>query len=618
MTDALGNPALIAANDAWLQLEKCLNNGTSFIFEAGAGAGKTHSLTDALKHLVQIKGEELVRARQRVACITFTKVAAKQIENRAVEHEAIYWSTIHSFCWDLIKDFQPFLRKEVPNLSGWPERLKESAAIVAKAVLERNFKELIGSHFDASRLPELISNDLLRFSEVGSRQIEYSLGHPKAREHLISLHHDDVLALASKILENRKFRQVLTSRFPVIFIDEYQDTNVRFVEALKKHVIGNENTPQIGFFGDHWQKIYEDGCGKIEHSLLENIGKKANFRSVAAIVNCLNRIRPDLPQAVENPSAPGKVVIFHTNLWKGERRKGSHWAGDLPENDADLYFQHAFDHLVSDGWDFSPEFGKILMLTQNAVAKRQGYKDLLGCFKYRDAVIRKEDPLISFLVDVVEPACNAFQSKRYGEMLAILGKNRASIKSYSEKARWVGNLDKVVQSRVGTIGEVVDVILEVKCFDVPESVERKERQLKERVSPINSSEPDDIERLRMLRAVPYAQIVALKQYIEQRTPFSTKHGVKGAQFENVLTVMGRGWNDYNFVKFLETDPSKLTKEKFEDYERNRNLFYVACSRPKKRLALLFTQQLTGIAFEKINRWFSGAEIVALPERLPTQ
>lgn len=30
-----------------------------------------------------------------------------------------------------------------------------------------------------------------------------------------------------------------------------------------------------------------------------------------------------------------------------------------------------------------------------------------------------------------------------------------------------------------------------------------------------------------------------------------KHGVKDAEFENVLVVVGRGWNKYNFGKMLE-------------------------------------------------------------------
>src|SRR3546814_9656565 len=86
--------------------------------------------------------------------------------------------------------------------------------------------------------------------------------------------------------------------------------------------------------------------------------------------------------------------------------------------------------------------------------------------------------------------------------------------------------------------------------------------------------------------------MALDRFIDGHTPFATKHGVKGAEFENVLVVVGRGWNKYNFAQMLEWIDAGPPPDKLEFFENNRNLFYVACSRPKVRLALLFTQVLT--------------------------
>lgn len=69
--------------------------------------------------------------------------------------------------------------------------------------------------------------------------------------------------------------------------------------------------------------------------------------------------------------------------------------------------------------------------------------------------------------------------------------------------------------------------------------------------------------------------------------------MKGDEFENVLVVLGRGWNQYNFEQFLEfsaaTSQAPADRQAF--FERNRNLFYVSCSRPTTRLALFFMQQL---------------------------
>src|SRR3546814_8347653 len=48
------------------------------------------------------------------------------------------------------------------------------------------------------------------------------------------------------------------------------------------------------------------------------------------------------------------------------------------------------------------------------------------------------------------------------------------------------------------------------------------------------------------------------------------------------------------------------------FESNRNLFYVACSRPKRRLALLFTQVLSAAALAKVSELFGDENVIALP------
>ncbi len=97
MTDAVSNPATVAAEEAWLQLRSCLDQRNSFIFEAGAGAGKTYSLIEALRYIIKKEGAELIRTHQQVACITYTNVATREIEKRTDLHPAIRSSTIHSF-----------------------------------------------------------------------------------------------------------------------------------------------------------------------------------------------------------------------------------------------------------------------------------------------------------------------------------------------------------------------------------------------------------------------------------------------------------------------------------------------------------------------------------------
>jgi DNA helicase-2/ATP-dependent DNA helicase PcrA len=254
------------------------------------------------------------------------------------------------------------------------------------------------------------------------------------------------------------------------------------------------------------------------------------------------------------------------------------------------------------------------MLTHNILAAEQGYQQLAAVFPRTESFIKKEDPHIAFLVDIVEPVCRAFERKRYGEMFGVFGGRTQAIQSHASKTAWSEHVTALVKLReTETVGAVVDHVRRGSLFPLPESIERKERALEKRSEPLNPEEPDDIERLRTLRSIPYKQVVALAHFIEEKTPFSTKHGVKGAEFQNVLVVFGRDWNLYNFGQFLEwAGLEKVPEKKIDAYERNRNLFYVACSRPKKRLALLFTQELTDGALETLAKWFGDAAIRPLP------
>ena len=577
MPDIVSSPAEAAAEEARIRIHACIDEGESFLVEAGAGAGKTYYLVDALRYLVEKRGAELLRRHQKIACISYTNVAANEIEARTDRHPTIQSSTIHAFCWSLIRDFQPFLRQEIPSLSKWPERLAE-------------------------------------VGDIGDRTVEYDLGHPKIDDTHLLLHHNDILVLAAKLLAQAKFRHLLASRFPVLFIDEYQDTDKDFTEALKSNLLDGSNAPLVGFFGDHWQKIYGNGCGKLEHPSVKVIGKNANFRSVPVIVECLNRMRPKLPQYVKDPNAKGSVAVFHTNDWSGTRRTGQHWDGDLPSEIAHSYLDALRIRLAGEGWDFSPQKTKILMLTHRVLAAEQGYDKFEEVFGYNEAYIKKEDSHIAFLCDTLEPMCTAYQGKRFGEMFAVLGGRLPAIRCHADKLKWTEDMDKLIELRGnGTIGAVVDHLRRSHRPRLSEAVEKREIEL-ERVGSIPAiDEPHSVTRLRKLREVAYSEVIALDRFIDEETPFATKHGVKGAEFENVLVVAGRGWNQYNFNQFLEWagSPLNIPENKREAFERNRNLFYVTCSRPMRRLAVLFTQKITPAAMGKLSEWFGNESIHSL-------
>lgn len=561
---------------------ECLDEGRSFRLEAGAGAGKTYSLEKALERLLALRGTALLRNRQQIGCITFTNVAKDEITSRVQAHPAVRPETIHGFCWSLLQDFQPEIRALVPTLTGWDERLA------------------------AAGVPDL-----------GLRAIQYDLGYPRIADTEVSLRHEDVLTLMSELLGRQKFRSVMTARYPILLIDEYQDTDSGFVIALKQHFLDTGTGPVIGFFGDHWQKIYGDGCGSVEHEALEIIDKNANFRSAGPIVSMLNRMRPALPQIPSDADAPGEARLFHTNAWPGQRRTGQgggHWTGDTSPEAARAYFDHLKGRLTDEGWNFAVEHTKILMLSHSVLAREQGYPTIQRIYgQFNDAWLKKEDPHIKFLADRVEPACAAFQAQRYGEMFGCLDSGGPNIRRHQDKTAWSLSFQQLVQLRAtGTIGDIVDFLKDQAHIRIPEAViDREDRLAAVGPEPVDG-ESRRVTQLRKLRDVPYDELIAVDAFIDGHTPFATKHGVKGAEFENVLVVVGRGWNMYNFAQMVEWIDPGPPVERTAFFESNRNLFYVACSRPKRRLALLFTQILSDASLAKVTELFGGANVIALP------
>ena len=193
-------------------------------------------------------------------------------------------------------------------------------------------------------------------------------------------------------------------------------------------------------------------------------------------------------------------------------------------------------------------------------------------------------------------------------MFYALGSNVPAISTQADKKKWSEAMDRLIELRDGgTVGDVVEHLLSARRPRVPDAVERREHELRKFDPDSDEEMPRPLKELSELRQVPYQEIVALSRYLSGHSPFETKHGVKGAEFENVLVVVGRGWNQYNFNEMLALAPddAHIPANKQAAFERNRNLFYVTCSRPKKRLAVLFTQELSAAAIQTIINWFGN-------------
>lgn len=515
-----------------------LKSGKSFIVEAGAGSGKTFSLMKVIDWLEENKSFEFKSKRQCIACITYTNAAVNVILSRLSQESSIIPLTIHSFAWNAINQYQQTLIKYIKELDLLPEG--------------EDVKEINSVNYT-----------------IGSRYIDNGIFY---------LHHEDVILLFSRFFDNQKFRRILSKKYPIVLIDEYQDSFKSITDQFIKYFIDSKAGIQFGFFGDSWQTIYgsNGACGKIENENLIEIKKRINFRSNKAIINFLNSIRPDLPQIAADQENDGDVIIITTEDYRKDRQKG-YYKGEMQQDDLIECIDKVKSKLES-VWN-----GKVktLMITHKMLAKQQGYINFLNIMNGK---VDEENLYVSFFQKLVEPLYKALCENDINALYDVIKGYRKPIENKKQKNLWNELKHELSEARKKKVSDVVDVCLKYSdLISLTDKIKTNDTALNQN----NQYEYNGI-KLSNLYQIDYSEIINAVCFMSPESDFSTEHGVKGEEYENVLFIIGRGWNNYKFDEQIYLDPQKLSGKELETYIRNRNLFYVCCSRPHKRLALLIT------------------------------
>lgn len=517
-----------------------LQSGKSFRVEAGAGSGKTYSLNRVVDWIQDNKERELTSKKQKVACITYTNAAVNVITERLKGDSSIIPSTIHSFMWENIHPFQSVLIRLVSELQLLPSN---------------SGHELINS-------------------------VSYTLGIRYIEEGVLYLYHDDVIKIFAKLMNNKKFRRLLALKYPIILIDEYQDSFRVIIDQFIKWFIEPQEGPQFGFFGDSWQTIYASNgaCGIIEHANIEEIKKKSNFRSQQIIVDILNKIRPELPQISAVNEKDGKVFVVTNDDYTGIRQ-GGYYKDELPEDilkeRIDLVLKRLHEKYE---WN---ESSKTLMITHKMLAKQQGYQNLLRILD--DDLKNDDDPFLNFFEATIEPVFQALNTNDTKELFEILSIQRMPITQKKQKKMWLLFRENLGASRKGTIGDVMACVIDSKLIKIPPKLQEFHYAYCN-----NADVKYAKENLKNLYDIEYSEVLSAIEFLGSNGKYSTDHGVKGEEYDNILFVVGRGWNNYKFDDFIYKDPCDLCAKDYDAYVRNRNLFYVCCSRSRKNLVLFIT------------------------------
>jgi len=532
---------------------ECLEANQSFVIEAGAGSGKTTTLVDALTYLLGSKARALLQAGQQVVCITYTNVAANEITSRINRDPLVGVATIHEFLWSVIRPFQTELRSVILGANAAADAKKQIADL------------------DLAGVPIVY-------------QPPYPRNWTKGR-----IGHDDVIELSGRMFKQYpKLARLVADRFPIIFVDEYQDTHPDTIGLLLDVLVaGNPERITVGLFGDHMQKIYPTGVGKVEREGLVVIQKEENYRCSVAVINVLNKLRPALQQVPGGDNSEGSARFFYAD-----------------PNDWDAVAKLRAK-LRDEGWTEANE--KVLMLTRRGIAADQKWPDLLAAYQARgrfsvDDFGRGEDEFGELFIEL-EALVRAFEEGRYGDFIAQRATAIGLIRSHSDKEKAAAQVAKLNELRTtATIGEVLDFVWSDGLLGKPSRVRRLEESIKTAEDPERAAAEQAF--IDSLYAVPYEQVINFEKFLNDETPFSTQHGVKGEEYENVLVVLDdRLWNNYRFEAVLAGDTSKT------QYERTLNLFYVSCSRAKQNLVVLATSALSADALAGAN-WFFGDDNVA--------
>jgi len=592
-----------------------LTSPRSFCLFAGAGSGKTRSLVTALQHIQETLSESLKLKGQRVGVITFTNAASDEIKRRLLFDPLIDVRTIHSFAWSLIEglnnDIREWLRvqlaKDIEQLQGEEAKGRQGTKASATRLSDISAK--------TDRLENLNSIRCFVYSQTANNRSRDSLGHA------------EILQLTAHFLTQKPAMQaILAGRYPILLIDESQDTNKHLVDAIFTVQAAQNGRFVLGLFGDMMQRIYNEGKDGLDQNLPAGWAtpvKKFNYRCPRRVVTLINRVRRTADEHQQEPRSDaidGFVRLFIlptgvTDKPAAERAAGLRMAT-----------------ITGDEEWASPTSIKTLTLEHRMAAARMGFLEmfvpLYEVGSWRTSLLEGTLPAEHFFTEHVLPLVKAAQGE---DRFAVARITKALSPLLTPEAMRAAE-DKKAQLQKATVAidllmalwqdgadptllDVLRCVARSKLLAIPESLQANafRDETTDRADPPTEG-PEDRQSERadaidkFLNA-PFSQVEPFATYLTGKAHFDTHQGVKGLEFDRVMVIMddeeARGF----LFKYEDLFGGKATGDK--TVESTRRLFYVTCSRAKQSLALI---AYTG-APERVRQfvlqegWFSEDEII---------
>lgn len=598
--------ATLKPTDADKKIAECISQSMSFAVIAGAGSGKTTSLVEALKAIKKSRGKELRKNGQRVVCITYTNRAVGVISSRLAFDELFYVSTLHGFLWAEISRFQDAIRDALRD------------AIIPRHMEKARDKDNGGTSQAAQKARKDLERLTTQLAALDAHKPRVSY-----EETVISdyskcvLSHDDVIDVAAYLITNKALlRKGLGFKYPFIFVDEAQDTFPQVVEALNA-VCAGEGLPVVGYFGDPMQQIYDKRAGDFagpEGS--KKIPKEENFRSSTSVIDLLNNFRTDLKQVPggRNADVEGSVLIAVAQAPDPAGPRKTYTAAQLDEVTAK--FEEAVDQW---GWTDNSSV-KHLFLARQMIARRLGFVTLHRLFTgdfsssrsqsdYEDGTHYLLKPFTDGIFQLVDASRNN-DPKRLIETLRRI--SPAFDDTGANKGKTLKQmLEEAVKHAAALVAKWEDsAVKEILEYCGENALYR----MSDRVSgqlirpPRGAYDPDNEDDQRekgdwLADEFFKMKTNELEKYIDflgENSPFSTQHGSKGEEYQNVLVMIDdieAAWNTYSFSKVLTPgvagDPTDRQKE------LTQKLAYVCFSRAEVNLRILMFSRDSDAAIKEL-------------------
>lgn len=297
------------------QLEAVLHKDGPLLIIAGAGSGKTRTLTYKVARLI----EDGV-SPENILLLTFTRRAAREMISRAENILGaglgkITGGTFHSFANMILRRYARFAD------------LKNNFTVIDRSDAEDVVNHIRGKIIDKKekRFPKkstildiysktinkdipldvIVKKEYKQFEHCTEKLIEIANAYNNYKKERSMLDYDDLLLyLKALLMSNEEVRKQISLKYKYVLIDEYQDTNsiqaqiVRLIASEHNNVtaVGDDSQSIYSFRGANFKNILEfpnlyEGC-KI-------VTLEQNYRSSQNILDFANKI---LEQAKEKYS----------------------------------------------------------------------------------------------------------------------------------------------------------------------------------------------------------------------------------------------------------------------------------------------------------------------------